>query len=647
MNAKTLVAFFSFFLFSGISLASFSDVSPHYLYADEIQNLEDQGKIKGFSDGTFRPSQGITRAEFTKILLLSRYSPSEISECHQSLFKDVSEDAWYGNYICFAKEKGIVRGYEGGVFRPEQNIIFSEAAKIIVTTFFDEEAEGSGDDWWKPFVQKLEQENALPPTVGSPHDDLRRGEMAFLISTLEEKNPIPKEEAVEKEEKTVLEESLEEPSLSKEEVEEKESPEGKEEYASADQKISFSYESLFEEQETVVFEKGTHIAVGIPRIKTSGISDCLDAGLCQFKGNIPYDFIDGFFLLSKTEEESFEDAIKRKITESGGVSDSCVLQSSSEGEWTRILIFSKEFEEIVKGNLTPEERIAADKKNQEDCGFYAAGFGNTSFLFSPEKSKTRFLYRPSYAQEKRAIDYEGLVFSEKVPKEDVETTPLPQESEPEEQLKKEEEVSLSGKPVARSRDIYARIESKMNLGFLLKKRSLSQVPNFSFPSSLISKKQIQKASQLSDFYFSVVQRRNAFNPLLNISEDVSVRKTGIYVAEDGTEYWRSFATLDEADFSLKNTVMDFWEKEGLLWVTVLDNEGYLKYFSSDDAGRRWKNKKCVHLEEGKGIDDLTPFVLNEPFGLYETTLLNEDTGEREVFVVHQCTNVSFKLPESI
>ena len=652
MNTKTLVAFFSLFLFSGTSFASFSDVSPHYLYADEIQYLEDQGKIKGFSDGTFRPSQGITRAEFSKILLLSHYTPSEISECNSRLFEDVSEDAWYSIYVCFAKEKGIVRGYEGGLFRPEQNITFSEAAKIIVTTFFEEEIEESKEDWWKPFVQKLEKENALPPTVGSPHDDLRRGEMAFLISTLEKKNPAPEEEILEQEEEIILEESPEE-SLPIEEVKKEEEKEndldGKKEYTSTFQKVSFRYESLFDDQETVVFEKSTRITVGIPRRKTSGISECLDAGTCKFKGDTPYDFIDGFFLLSKTAEETFEDAITRKITESGGIPDSCILRSESEGGWTRVLVFSKDFEEVSKEDLTPEERIIADKKNEEDCGFYAAGFGNTSFLFSAEKSETRFLYRPSYAQENHTIDYDGLVFSEKISEEKIgEEELLLEESISEEEVKiKEVKKSLSGNPVARVRDIYTRVQSKMNLGFLLKRRSLSQIPNFSFSSSLISKKQIQKASQLKDFYFSVIQRRNTYNPLPNISEDVAIYKTGIYVAEDSTKYWRPFATLDEVDFSLKNSVMDFWEEDGLFWATVLDNEGYLKYFSSDDVGRRWKNKKCVQLETGKEIDDLIPFVLNEPFGLYERTLLNEETGEREIFVVHQCTNVSFKLPESI
>jgi hypothetical protein len=47
-------------------------------------------------------------------------------------FKDLSDDAWYYNYVLKAVELGIVQGYSDGTFRPNANISRAEASKILV-----------------------------------------------------------------------------------------------------------------------------------------------------------------------------------------------------------------------------------------------------------------------------------------------------------------------------------------------------------------------------------------------------------------------------------------------------------------------------------------------------------------------------------
>lgn len=46
------------------STKAFKDVPASYYAHKEIMNLVDRGVINGFSDGTFKPTKQVTRAEF-------------------------------------------------------------------------------------------------------------------------------------------------------------------------------------------------------------------------------------------------------------------------------------------------------------------------------------------------------------------------------------------------------------------------------------------------------------------------------------------------------------------------------------------------------------------------------------------------------
>lgn len=85
----------------------------------------------GYEDGTIRPGNGITRAEFAK-LAVSFFEYEGIKA--ENGFKDVAEGAWYARYVAAAAELGLVNGYEGGIFRPEAGITRAEASAIINRT---------------------------------------------------------------------------------------------------------------------------------------------------------------------------------------------------------------------------------------------------------------------------------------------------------------------------------------------------------------------------------------------------------------------------------------------------------------------------------------------------------------------------------
>ncbi len=99
-------------------------------YETAIIYLKNKKIVKGYDDGSFKPTQKINRAEFTKIIIEAAFPNQATGE---NCFSDITNE-WFAPYVCFAKEKGIVNGYENNTFNPSQNINFAEASKILVTT---------------------------------------------------------------------------------------------------------------------------------------------------------------------------------------------------------------------------------------------------------------------------------------------------------------------------------------------------------------------------------------------------------------------------------------------------------------------------------------------------------------------------------
>ncbi len=93
----------------------FSDVSNYAYYYDAILWAVEQGIIKGYEDGTFRPNETVTRAQF--VTLLWRYEGSPSPKSDNCIFPDVT-DPNYSKAILWGNDNDIVKGYEDGTFRP-------------------------------------------------------------------------------------------------------------------------------------------------------------------------------------------------------------------------------------------------------------------------------------------------------------------------------------------------------------------------------------------------------------------------------------------------------------------------------------------------------------------------------------------------
>ncbi|MGB7084826.1 MAG: S-layer homology domain-containing protein [Phormidesmis sp.] len=97
----------------------FSDVQSSYWANQYVQSLTNANIISGFPDGTFRPDEQMTRAQFASILS-GGFSQPAIRE--PVTFSDVPADHWAANAIAAAYTRGFLSGYPDGTFGLDQPI---------------------------------------------------------------------------------------------------------------------------------------------------------------------------------------------------------------------------------------------------------------------------------------------------------------------------------------------------------------------------------------------------------------------------------------------------------------------------------------------------------------------------------------------
>jgi uncharacterized surface protein with fasciclin (FAS1) repeats len=107
---------------SPTSTVNLSDVSSDYWARPFIQALADNNVISGFPDGSFRPNQGVTRAEFAALIQKAFPNQNRVRQLSAGGFKDVPAGYWAASAIQNAYETGFLAGYPGNVFRPNEQI---------------------------------------------------------------------------------------------------------------------------------------------------------------------------------------------------------------------------------------------------------------------------------------------------------------------------------------------------------------------------------------------------------------------------------------------------------------------------------------------------------------------------------------------
>ncbi len=140
-----------------IPINAFTDLDPDSDTTKYIEEFQERGLTNGYPDGTFKPQNTITRAEF--VTLINRTFQYEAVETSIN-YTDVKDTDWFVKDLKIAADKGYIKGYPDGTFRPYKNISRQEVAVVLnrilklsndVYTELDEEV----PSWCRDAVQAM------------------------------------------------------------------------------------------------------------------------------------------------------------------------------------------------------------------------------------------------------------------------------------------------------------------------------------------------------------------------------------------------------------------------------------------------------------------------------------------------------------
>lgn len=112
---------------------AFADVSSNDTHYEAINSLVERGIVKGFEDGTYRPNDNITRGQAAKII--AGILGLNTENVKNPGFKDIPTSHQYYGAIAALTNAGIISGYEDNTYRPGELVQRNHMAKIIANAF--------------------------------------------------------------------------------------------------------------------------------------------------------------------------------------------------------------------------------------------------------------------------------------------------------------------------------------------------------------------------------------------------------------------------------------------------------------------------------------------------------------------------------
>ncbi len=100
---------------------SFTDMDTNHWAMPSVEKLVNEGTIRGYEDGSFRPDNTVTRAEFVKMI-------GKGNEKREEDFDDVTESHWGYEYIIYSGLEGT-----GNNFEPDRAITRGETVELLWT----------------------------------------------------------------------------------------------------------------------------------------------------------------------------------------------------------------------------------------------------------------------------------------------------------------------------------------------------------------------------------------------------------------------------------------------------------------------------------------------------------------------------------
>lgn len=130
------------------SAASFTD-KDSITNTEAVNMLADLGVINGFTDGSYRPTETVTRAQMAKMIYAVCTGDDDASGFvgTTTALKDINQAPWAEGYIKYCYSLGIIGGFPDNTFRPNEPVTVAQAAKMLLVALGYDSNEYVGASW--------------------------------------------------------------------------------------------------------------------------------------------------------------------------------------------------------------------------------------------------------------------------------------------------------------------------------------------------------------------------------------------------------------------------------------------------------------------------------------------------------------------
>ena len=167
--------------------AEFTDLPKGHSAYEAVDVLSKLGVINGYEENgsfNFKPDNNVTRAEFTAMLLRTRGMGAVGSTSLENPpFPDVvtPDVSWAIGNIRTARELKIINGYDDGTFKPNNNVSYEEAIKMIVCALGYGEMGADGAFWYTRYLNTATTLGFLEGAGGAIATPATRATIASML----------------------------------------------------------------------------------------------------------------------------------------------------------------------------------------------------------------------------------------------------------------------------------------------------------------------------------------------------------------------------------------------------------------------------------------------------------------------------------
>ena len=141
--------------------ADMTDIANAENSLSEAMKVARPPYVAGYPNGTFKPKKAMTRAEVSSVI--ARMESGNKPVAGYTSFKDVDDSQWFAASVGFMEKRGFISGYQDGSFKPHQSITRAEFARILAAYAGLEPTEGNSftdvkkNHWAKGYIGAVGQ----------------------------------------------------------------------------------------------------------------------------------------------------------------------------------------------------------------------------------------------------------------------------------------------------------------------------------------------------------------------------------------------------------------------------------------------------------------------------------------------------------